>query len=80
MSNEQTVQDLYAAFGRGDLPAILDKLSDDVVWELEGPAVVSFSGVRHGKSETVGFSRHLPRTMTTRNSRSRTTSPLATRL
>lgn len=29
----QTVQDIYAAFGRGDIPAILDALDDDVKWE-----------------------------------------------
>ena len=45
-----TVQELYAAFGRGDIPAILAKLADDVVWESEGPAIVSFSGIRHGKT------------------------------
>ena len=28
-----TVQDLYAAFGRGDIPAILERLADDVRWE-----------------------------------------------
>jgi uncharacterized protein len=56
MSNlTATVQELYAAFGRGDLPAILSKLADDVVWESEGPAIVSFSGIRHGIAETRGF-------------------------
>lgn len=33
MQNEQTVQEIYAAFGRGDVPAILAKLADDVQWE-----------------------------------------------
>ena len=33
MSNLQTVQDIYAAFGRGDIPAILDELADDVRWD-----------------------------------------------
>jgi ketosteroid isomerase-like protein len=49
------VQELYAAFGRGDVPAILAKIADDVVWESEGPAIVSFSGIRHGTTETRGF-------------------------
>jgi ketosteroid isomerase-like protein len=49
------VQDLYAAFGRGDVPAILSKLAADVVWESEGPAILSFTGIRHGITETVGF-------------------------
>jgi ketosteroid isomerase-like protein len=33
MSNIATVQEIYAAFGRGDIPAILDRLSDDVCWD-----------------------------------------------
>ena len=33
MSNIATVQSLYEAFGRGDVPAILDRLADDVSWE-----------------------------------------------
>ena len=28
-----TITDLYAAFGRGDVPAILDALAEDVRWE-----------------------------------------------
>jgi ketosteroid isomerase-like protein len=31
--NVGTVGAIYEAFGRGDIPAILDKLSDDVQWE-----------------------------------------------
>jgi uncharacterized protein len=50
-----TVQELYAAFSRGDLQAILASLADDVVWESEGPAIISSSGVRHGITETQGF-------------------------
>jgi uncharacterized protein len=33
MSNSQTVQGIYEAFGRGDVPAILDRLSHDVAWD-----------------------------------------------
>jgi uncharacterized protein len=37
MDNVQTVQDIYEAFGRGDIPAILDRLAPDVRWdELPG--------------------------------------------
>lgn len=31
------VQDAYAAFGRGDIPALLGLLAEDVVWEVLGP-------------------------------------------
>ena len=33
MSNLPTVQSIYEAFGKGNIPAILDVLSDDVGWE-----------------------------------------------
>jgi ketosteroid isomerase-like protein len=62
-----TVQELYAAFGRGDLPGILAKLSDDVVWESEGPAAISSSGIRHGKAETQGFFEGLNNDFTDHN-------------
>lgn len=35
MSRIQAVQEIYQAFGRGDVPAILDRLRDDVEWEPE---------------------------------------------
>jgi len=50
-----TVQEIYAAFGLSDLQAILSPLADDVVWETEGPAIISFTGARHGIAETKGF-------------------------
>jgi ketosteroid isomerase-like protein len=37
MSNVETVQAIYAAFGRGDVPAILDQLADDVAWDQDAP-------------------------------------------
>ena len=33
MSNVETVQQGYEAFGRGDIPAILEMLAEDVRWE-----------------------------------------------
>ncbi len=33
MSNLATVNAIYEAFGRGDIPAILERLADDVRWE-----------------------------------------------
>ena len=52
---KKTVQELYAAFSRGDLATIFAKLSDDVVWESEGPAVISSSGIPRGRAEAHGF-------------------------
>ena len=47
--NTQTVMDLYAAFGRGDLPAVLAALTDDVEWVVPGPADVPMAGTCQGK-------------------------------
>lgn len=33
MNPVETVQQIYAAFGRGDVPAILQHLAEDVEWE-----------------------------------------------
>jgi uncharacterized protein len=47
--NTQKVKDLYAAFGRGDIPAVLEALSDDVEWVIPGPADIPMTGTRRGK-------------------------------
>jgi len=36
-SNTHTVQVIYEAFGRGDVPAILDTLDDSIEWETQAP-------------------------------------------
>jgi ketosteroid isomerase-like protein len=55
-----TVGSIYAAFGRGDIPAILDTLADDVSWEdwaqNEAQAVgVPWLLAKKGKSAVTGF-------------------------
>ena len=56
MSNVDKVKDIYEAFGRGDVPAIIHKLDDNVEWETQ----VHVDGVpwlqpRHGKAGVSGF-------------------------
>jgi ketosteroid isomerase-like protein len=52
--NVKTVQEAYAAFGRGDIPALLDLLSEDVSWLMPGPAdIIPFAGRYEGR-EGVG--------------------------
>lgn len=71
--NTKVVQDAYAAFGRGDIPALLASLSDDIVWVgVYGTSThVPTSGERRGKAgvgeffkqvaQSVSFSRFEPR-------------------
>lgn len=50
-----TVQRLYAAFGQGDLPAILETLDPEVDWKYHGPSAIPFAGHFHGRAEMAGF-------------------------
>ena len=55
--NIQVVKDTYAAFGRGDVQGILDRLDDGIVWEGvygAGPHVPT-SGERRGKAQVAEF-------------------------
>jgi ketosteroid isomerase-like protein len=42
-----TITDVYAAFGRGDVPAILDALAEDVRWEQWDDNTAQREGVSH---------------------------------
>ena len=60
MSNLSTVQGIYESFGKGDVPAILAVLADDVEWEAwaDNSAVkagLPWMTARHGKEAVVGF-------------------------
>lgn len=56
MSNKQTVVEIYEAFGRGDVSAILEKLSDSVEWEYSGSSnEVPWLMLRRGKKEVAEF-------------------------
>lgn len=56
MSNTETVNQIYAAFGRGDIPAILNQLTEDVLWEycLQVPDV-PWLQPRKGRTEVPKF-------------------------
>ena len=52
MSNLSTTQAIYEAFGRGDIPFILDQLADDVAWESWEDSTAQKAGVDHLASRT----------------------------
>ena len=47
-ANIETVQRLYADFGRGDIPALLAALDPAVEWINAGPDAIAYAGTRHG--------------------------------
>ena|SRR5688572_894079 len=56
MTNVATVQDIYDAFGKGDVPRILGHLSDNVAWEHgAGTNDVPWLQSRAGKEGAAAF-------------------------
>jgi uncharacterized protein len=59
MSTEQnieTARQMYQALGQGDLPAILDRVADDVDWSTDAAiASAPWYGPRHGKDGVASF-------------------------
>ena len=57
--SEQTysvvVRQAYEAFGRGDISGVLDLLTDDVVWTLQGPSTIPFAGTHRGREGIAEF-------------------------
>jgi ketosteroid isomerase-like protein len=55
-ANIKLVQDAYAAFGRGDIPAILDAMTDDVTIGIVGRKQdAPFFGIHSGKDGAAEF-------------------------
>jgi hypothetical protein len=54
--NIETARQLYEAFGRGDLQAILDRVTDDVDWSTDAAiASAPWYGPRQGTDGVAGF-------------------------
>jgi len=53
--NLQLVESIFEAFGRGDIPFILDQLTDDVRFVAHLEAAVPWSGDYAGKTNVVDF-------------------------
>lgn len=49
------IKEIYAAFGRGEIEWILSNVTEDVSWEFEAPAALSWSGIRKEPTEAMGF-------------------------
>ena len=71
-TNTQVVQECYGYFSKGDIPSLLNELTDDVKWTTPGPvSVLPWVGARNGKkavgeffkliSENVDFLKFDPR-------------------
>jgi ketosteroid isomerase-like protein len=54
-TNADVVRETYEAVGRGDIPALLNLLTEDVEWTLQGPTVIPFAGTRRGREGAAEF-------------------------
>ena len=63
-ANIKTIMSVYEAFGRGDVTAILDAVTDDVDWAAEAAATAApWYGVRHGRDAVGAFFAEFGSTM-----------------
>lgn len=53
--NVDKIREMYAAFGRGDIAALLNDLADDVAWEEPGPHSLPVSGTFRGREGVAQF-------------------------
>lgn len=64
MSSESSavdvVQAAYAAFGRGDVPAIVALLGDDPEWKFIGNAGLAYTGSFRGKEQIANWFARIP--------------------
>jgi uncharacterized protein len=49
------IQQAYEAFGRRDIPALLNLVADQVDWEFVGSANLAYAGRRQNKNEVASF-------------------------
>ena len=53
--NKRVVQSVFEAFGRGDIPGVLEYVAQDAKWDAPGPAAVPFYGERRGHEGATEF-------------------------
>jgi uncharacterized protein len=64
MDNVSTVKEMYEAFGRRDIPALLEHVDDRVEWQavIGAGSHVPTVGKRHGKQAVADFFKTLAQT------------------
>jgi ketosteroid isomerase-like protein len=56
MSNVDTVKQMYGAFGKGDIPAIVDRMDENVAWDTQTSVPhVPWLAPRRGKTNVPAF-------------------------
>jgi uncharacterized protein len=54
--NLKTIHEVYAAFARDDVPAVLNLLTEDVEWFTPGPpTIIPYAGSRSGSQQVAQY-------------------------
>ena len=62
-SNVEIVRAMYEAFSRGDIPAVLARIDDSMVFTIFGSPAVPLSGARRGLAGVTQFFAELAKTL-----------------
>jgi ketosteroid isomerase-like protein len=54
-ANVRVVEGMFSALRRGDIPGVLDRLSDDIEWRIAGPSELPYAGIHRGRDEVAKF-------------------------
>jgi ketosteroid isomerase-like protein len=57
--NKRVVQTVFEMFGRGDVPGLLELITDDAEWAAPGPESVPYFGERRGREGALEFFKNL---------------------
>lgn len=57
--NKRVIQTVFEKFGRGDVPGLLEMITEDAEWAAPGPEVVPYFGVRKGREGALEFFKNL---------------------
>lgn len=62
-NNVKFIEDIYAAYAKGDSQFILDHVTDDVDWRNEGPESIPYAGIFKGRKDVQRFFQALANTV-----------------
>ncbi len=62
--NSALIQKLYDSFAKGDIQTILESVTEDVEWGMEGPETIPYAGLKRGVAGVTQFFDSLTTTQT----------------
>src|SRR6185503_18579530 len=62
MTNTAIVKGMYAAFGRGDIAAVVNAMAEDAEWLTPGSPAIPYAGLYRGRAAVTSFFQKLAET------------------